>query len=150
MRKNESITFLNYIKIFKFAYQIQNKMKKALLYTAAIALPLLFASCKTTVRTATMVSVTNEVKTLTIADLDVQDRVTFRYKLNQSERKGGLQKCKEAAVAAMLKKYGNAEVLIAPEYYYDSDLKFIEVSGRPASYKNFRTAPVCSPALEVL
>ena len=35
-------------------------------------------------------------------------------------------------------KANNADILVAPEYHYDSNLKYIEVTGRPAYYTNFR------------
>ena len=51
-----------------------------------------------------------------------------------------LENCKNAAISAMLKEYGNADVIVAPEFKYTSKFTTIEVTGRPAKYKNFRGA----------
>lgn len=114
-------------------------MKKIVLAVAPCLL--LLASCGSVQRTtSTTVPVNNVMQTATIADLEVGARVTYTYNTSDKERVAGADNCKEAAVAALLKANGNADVLVAPEYSYKGDMKVIEVSGRPAKYKNFRSA----------
>lgn len=114
---------------------------KKIIFGAASCL-LLFASCSNLSRTttATMIDVNNVIVTNTIANLEVGERVSYTYNPESSERVGGADACKKAAVAALLKANGNADVLVAPEFSYKADMKAIEVSGRPAKYKNFRSA----------
>lgn len=121
-------------------------MKKFLLI-APIACLVLLASCGTTYQagmtyTATPVDVATVVTSNNVADLEVGDRVTFTYTTTAQDRMGyyALGNCKAAAISAMLKQYGNADVVVAPEFKYSSDLKTIEVTGRPAKYKHFRSA----------
>lgn len=121
-------------------------MKKSLLI-APIACMMLLASCGTTYQagisyTATPVNVATSVSSTNVVDLEVGERVTFSYSTTPQDRMGyyALDNCKAAAISAMLKKYDNADVIVAPEYKYSSDLRSIEVSGRPAKYKNFRGA----------
>jgi len=117
-------------------------MKKFFLI-AAVAGAALVSSCgfqKGMSYTATSVGVGTSVQSQNIADLDVSERVTYRYTTTSDDRAYGLSNCKAAAIAAMLKNNGNADVIVAPEYKYDSKLNFIEVTGRPAKYKNFRSS----------
>ena len=111
-------------------------MKKLSLAVAAICI-LGMTSCKTNLYTATEVPSTNVLITNTVANLQVGQKVTFRYQIPNNVRKGGLKNCKAAAITAMLKANGNADVIVAPEYNYDNTLTFIEVTGRPATYTNF-------------
>lgn len=112
-------------------------MKK--LFFAAASLVLLATSCGSYTYTATEANVNTVVSSATVADLEVGDRVTFTYNPTSKERKG-IKNCKAAAIQAMLKANGNADVIVAPEYKYTNDMKTIVVSGRPGKYKNFRSA----------
>lgn len=117
-------------------------MKKSVLFAAA-ACALLVTSCgsfRANNYTATSVKVPTSVVSANVADLQVGERVTFRYTTSKLDRAGGAENCKRAAVAALLKKQGNADVIVSPEYVVDSQLDFVEVTGRPATYKNFRSA----------
>lgn len=119
---------------------------KKLILIVAIAGSALLSSCityePTATCTATAVEVSSNITTNTIADLEVGNRVIFTYKTTSQDRSGynAVANCKVAAVNAMLKTYNNADVIVAPEFKFDSNLKEIEVSGRPATYKNFRNA----------
>lgn len=113
-------------------------MKKVTLALAAVCL-LGLASCKTNYWTATEVPATNMLVTNTIANLEVGQKVTFRYNVPANVRKGGTKNCKAAAIQAMLKANGGADVIVAPEYNYDNTLTYIEVTGRPAKYVNFKS-----------
>lgn len=120
-------------------------MKKYLLIVS-VACAALLSSCgsiqKGMYHTATPVDVPTTIVSSNVADLEVGDRVTFRYTTTSQDRAGynAVVNCKAAAIASMLKNYNNADVIVAPEYSYDSDLNIIEVTGRPAKYKNFRAA----------
>lgn len=114
-------------------------MKKISFALAAFCI-LGLASCSTTNYTATQVTPTNVAFTNTIANLEVGQRVTFRYNVTSDVRKGGLKNCKAAAIAEMLKANGNADLIVAPEFKYDNPITYIEVTGRPACYTNFRNA----------
>lgn len=117
-------------------------MKK--LYFAAAACIFMLASCNSVYRiqnhTATVADVANSVATATVADLEIGSRTSFKYSTSEEDRHGGAANCKAAAIEAMLKANGNADILVAPEYNYDNELRTIEVTGRPAKYKNFRSA----------
>ncbi len=116
---------------------------KKFVFAAAGLMALVMSSCgiiDTRHVTATDIPVSNVIATASIADLDVSNRVEYTYNTTESERRGGTENCKRAAIAALLKANGNADVLVAPEFKYSSDNKVIEVSGRPAKYKNFRSA----------
>lgn len=103
-------------------------------------------SCKATHWTATTASVENCVYTSSVADLKVGPKASFTYNTTSKDRKGGGKNCLRAAVASMLKANNNADVLVAPEFKYDNDMKTIEVCGYPATYTNFRSAPApCLP-----
>lgn len=117
-------------------------MKKILLFAGA-ACALMLSSCTAfhaTTHTATLVNVPTVVSSANVADLIVGERVTYKYTTTKDDRNGGLNNCKAAAVAALLKSNGNADVIVAPEFEIDSDLNYILVTGRPAKYNNFRSA----------
>lgn len=117
-------------------------MKKSLLLASA-ACAMLMCSCgsnKATMYTATGVTVPTVVTSTNIADLNVGERTSLRYTTTKADRNGGVNNCKDAAITAFLKTNGNADVIVAPEFFVDIDLNYVEVIGRPASYKNFRGA----------
>lgn len=120
-------------------------MKKIFLLAPVACFALLtscFSTQKGAVHTATSVNVPTTIVSNSVADLEVGERVTFKYTTTSQDRAGyyAIENCKAAAIAAMLQKYGNADVIVAPEFSFDSDLNAIEVTGRPAKYKNFRSA----------
>lgn len=120
-------------------------MKKFYLFLMGVAM-LSLGSCKATHWTATTASVENCVYTSSVADLKVGPKASFTYNTTSKDRKGGGKNCLRAAVASMLKANNNADVLVAPEFKYDNDMKTIEVCGYPATYTNFRSAPApCLP-----
>ena len=98
-------------------------------------------SCTATHWTATSADVDNCVYTSTVADLNVGPKASFTYNTTAKDRKGGAKNCLRAAVANMLKANNNADVLVAPEFKYNNNLKRIEVTGYPATYSNFRPTP---------
>lgn len=90
--------------------------------------------------TATKVGVGTSIMSENVADLEVGSRVSLRYTTTAEDRRAGIENCKNAAVSALLKSNGYADIIVSPEYSYDSALNYVEVSGRPAKYKNFRSA----------
>ena len=117
-------------------------MKKLLLF-AAVAGALSLTSCgviKTNNYTATQLPVATQVSSANVADLEVGERVTYRYTTTAEDRKAGIDNCKRAAIWNLLKTNGNADVIVSPEFHYDANYNFVEVTGRPAKYKNFRGA----------
>lgn len=114
-------------------------MKKVTLALAAVCL-LGLVSCKTNYWTATEVPATNVLTTNTVANLEIGQKVTFHYEVPSDVRKGGTKNCKAAAIQAMLLFYGGADVIVAPEYNYNSTLDYVDVTGRPAKYVNFKSA----------
>lgn len=117
-------------------------MNRKFLILSIASFAMLMTSCGTVSRytTASSVDVSNTVTTTTIADLEVGERVKYVYNTTESERLAGREVCRNAAIASLLKQSGNADVLVAPEFSYDGEMKTIEVSGRPAKYRNFRNA----------
>lgn len=118
---------------------------KKLYFILAVAAAMTLGSCTSTIWTATTANVENCVYTSSVADLNVGPKATFTYTTTDKDRKGGGKNCLRAAVASLLKANNNADVLVAPEFKYDSDMKKIEVCGYPATYKNFRNAPAPVP-----
>lgn len=117
-------------------------MKKVVLM-AAVVCALSLSSCgviKTNHYSATQVPVATGVASANVADLEVGERVTYRYTTTSEDRKAGVDNCKRAAVWNLLKLNGNADVIVSPEFHYDSNYNYVEVTGRPAKYKNFRGA----------
>lgn len=104
---------------------------------------MVLASCgsyRYTTYSATTVAIPTLVSSENVADLKVGNRVTFRYTTTQDDRNAGLANCKAAAITALLKANGYADVIVSPEFVIDSDWNYVEVSGRPATYTNFRSA----------
>lgn len=118
-------------------------MKKFYLFLMGAALFTL-GSCTSTHWTATTADIDNCIYTASVADLKVGSKASFTYNTTAKDRKGGGKNCLRAAVASMLKANNNADVLVAPEFKYDSNMKTVEVTGYPATYTNFRPsqAPV--------
>ena len=102
------------------------------------------SSCLTSHKTASTATVQPQVQNITVADLEVGDRITYRMEPSKEVRKGGLENVKRAAEAEALAKYGNADLLVEPRYVYTkrgNKVISMEVSGRPAHYVNFRSLP---------
>ncbi len=117
-------------------------MKKSLLFVGAVC-AMMLASCgsyRYTTYTATAVNIPTVVTSENVADLKVGERVTLRYTTTRDDRNAGLANCKAAAITALLKANSYADVIVAPEFVIDSDWNYVEVSGRPATYTNFRSA----------
>lgn len=120
-------------------------MKKILFLSLAVAISASLSSCSFISNsdgyTATKAPVELTISSRNVVDLEVSPvRVSNTFLTTKAMRDGGLENCKNAAVQDLLKKNGNADVLVAPEYSYDKDLNSITVSGYPAKYKNFRSA----------
>lgn len=125
-------------------------MKKVFLVVAVAALA--FTSCTTTMKTASSIEVANQLNSFTKADLEVSDtRITYTFRPEKKERRGGTQNVYNHAVAAALRANGGGDLLVAPQFetrirtglFGGRKIKEVTVSGYPAKYKNFRTVEGC-------
>lgn len=83
----------------------------------------------------------------TIADLNVSNRVVYTLNPTKELRAGGLANVKKAAIMEALTANGNADLMLEPEFVVArkkgplgliNKVTSVTVSGRPATYKNFR------------
>lgn len=121
-------------------------MKRALF--AAVAIVLL-ASCTTTTKTARTESVPYSMYNATVADLKVGERVIYSISPSREIQKGGIANCKRAVIQECLTANGNADLMLEPEFVishkkgpfgiFINKVTNITVSGRPATYVNFRS-----------
>lgn len=112
-----------------------------LMALAAIAL----TSCSTMTQTAKTAGVESQLLSATVADMKVGNRVSAEIMVDKSLRRGGMTNIRHAVEAEALEKAGNADVLLEPQYVvekksglFGSKVTKISVSGRPATYQNFR------------
>lgn len=104
------------------------------------------SSCTTTTYTSNVADVSADIRSATVADLQASERITHTIEPSKSVRRGGMANIRHAVEAeALEKKGGNADVLLDPEYsvtkqrtLFGSKVTSITVSGRPATYTNFR------------
>ena len=106
---------------------------------------LVLSSCETAKHTATTANVESALRSLSVADLKVGDRVSVDMKIDKSIRRGGWDNVRQSVEAEALRKAGNADVLLEPQYViesrrglFGSKITRVAVSGRPAVYTNFR------------
>lgn len=122
-------------------------MKKFLL--AAFA-AILAASCTTTTKTARTESVPYSMYNATVADLAVApQRISYTLSPTKEIRKGGVGNVKQAAIMEALNANGNADMLLEPQFVLShkkgplglliNKVTSVTVTGRPATYKNFRS-----------
>ena len=79
-----------------------------------------------------------------LADLIIsEEKITHEY---LHDTNGDINNAKECAVYDALRKYGNADVLVTPQFdvELDNGVKKVVVSGYPAKYKNFRNSSISS------
>ena len=108
---------------------------------------ILLSSCQTITKTARTADIGTSLQSATIADLEVDDqRITHTMSPSKEIQRGGLNNIKQAVEYEALNKYGNADILLEPQYViskkqtlFRSKITSISVSGRPARYKNFRS-----------
>lgn len=124
-------------------------VKKVLLFGSAI---LLMASCQTMTQTQTArtETISSNIASVTLADLEVYpERVNETIEVTPDLRRGGVESVKHAVEASALEKNGRGDLLVEPQYVIKkkwswsfpigSKITEISVSGRPASFKNFRS-----------
>lgn len=117
-------------------------MKKIMLVAAVVA-AMFATSCSSIHNTATVQGVDSKIVSVTTADMKVGQRTSYTLYPTSAQRKAGEKSVKAAAVAALLEKNGNADVLVAPEFEIkraNHKIKYVKVSGRPATYTNFKPA----------
>lgn len=120
-------------------------MKKVIL---GVLVALTATSCTTVRKTATTMDVDARINNRTTADLTVSpEKVTLTYRPAKKVRRGGLKNAKAAAVQEVLKNCGNADVLVHAQFetavrtglFGNKKIKYVTVSGYPATFKNFQT-----------
>ncbi len=124
-------------------------MKSKILGIMALTV-LAVSSCKTpdmmvTTKTATTIDVGTAVHSATVADMKVGDRISYTMVPTKEVQNGGEANVKSAAEAEALEKLGgNADLLLEPQYVIqkkNGKIVSITVSGRPATFVNFRSLP---------
>lgn len=117
-------------------------MRKTIFSIAACTL-LLATSCTTVTKTASVTAVDNSVKTYTVADLDVKDKVSNSMTWSFAPFNWGeprLSVAKGNLISETLKA-ANADVLLEPQFVFERTSygqRTLTVTGFPAVYKNFR------------
>lgn len=105
-------------------------------------------SCVTTTETAKTLGYNPETYSATVADLKVSDkRVDYTMSpVPKDILRGGENNVKKAAEYEALKRNGEGDILVEPEYIvskkrtlFGSKISSITVTGRPATYMNFRS-----------
>lgn len=108
---------------------------------------LLLSSCNTLTKTARTAEFGASLQSATVVDLTpaTEHRVTYTMEPTKDILRGGEANVRQAAESEALTKYGNADVLLEPQYVvskqrslFGSKITSITVSGRPAYYTNFR------------
>ncbi len=119
-------------------------MKKLLFLIPGL---LLMSSCVTTTKTARTEDAPFTMYNATAADLKVAPkRISYTLVPTSDVLRGGVENCKQVAINEALKANGNADLLIEPEFVilkkrglFKTTIKSITVTGRPATYVNFRS-----------
>lgn len=122
-------------------------MKKIIFAVAAV---FTLASCTTITKTARTESVPYSMYNATIADLKVGPaRITHTIKPSKQINKGGISNVKQAVIQEALTANGNADLLLEPQFVIShkkgpfgwliNKVTSITVTGRPATYTNFRS-----------
>ncbi|MDE5561716.1 MAG: porin family protein [Bacteroidaceae bacterium] len=130
-------------------------MKRTISLLALFAIVL--SACNTIHQTATTANVSTSIQSsVTMADLKVGDRITYTMTPSKEVLRGGEANVRHVAEAeALTQKGGHADILLEPQYVvskkrglFSSKITSVTVSGRPASYTNFRSLPdsvLCNP-----
>lgn len=112
-----------------------------------VLMSFLLTSCQTHLKTARTADTSASLRSVAVADLDVADeRITHMIVPTEELLRGGEQNVKRAVEQEALTKYGNADILLEPQYVitkrrglFRSKITSITVSGRPARFRNFRS-----------
>ncbi len=124
-------------------------MRKIVSLFACALLGLALSSCVTTMKTAKTAGVSASLQNATVADLTVGERITYTSHPSKAIQRGGLSNIKQAVEAEALEVKGNgADILLDPQFVvsrrrslFGSKITEVTVSGRPATYNNFRSLP---------
>ncbi|MBR4997399.1 MAG: hypothetical protein IKY84_06025 [Bacteroidaceae bacterium] len=107
----------------------------------------LLTSCNTVNRTARTAYTQDNLKSVTVVDIipTTEHRITHTLHPNAKLLRGGEDNVKQAVEHEALIKYGNADILLEPQYIVEkkrglfiTKISSITVSGRPAYYANYR------------
>ena len=112
---------------------------KKICIIACVAIAL-FASCSTPTITINTEPPTKDVNISVTADLEIsKEKISYTYTQHND---GAVENAKNCAIVKALKNYGDADILIAPQYEIKItgyDRIEVKVSGYPAKYKNLRS-----------
>lgn len=118
---------------------------KKLHFILGATIVLMASSCTIHTSTSTSVSIPTRISSRNTADLVVGQKASTKYIPTRQERKMGINTVKQNAVADLLEKNNNADVLVAPQYtvekkkyLFRSKILSVKVSGYPAFYKNIK------------
>lgn len=105
------------------------------------------SSCNTVNKTARTADTQSNLKSATVVDIvpATEQRVTHTVHPSKALLRGGENNVKQAVEHEALVKYGNADILLEPQYIVEKERRLfrtkitsVTVSGRPAYYTNYR------------
>ena len=105
------------------------------------------SSCNTVNKTARTADTQSSLKSATVVDIvpATEQRVTHTVHPSKALLRGGENNVKQAVEHEALVKYGNADILLEPQYIVEKERRLfrtkitsVTVSGRPAYYTNYR------------
>lgn len=118
-------------------------MKKSYYLISIVAL---LSSCTTMTKTANTADITSSLQSATVADLDVQPRISYTMAPSKAVRRGGLDNIKRTVMSEALERNGAGDVLVNPEFtiskrrgLFSTKVTSVTVTGRPATYTNIRS-----------
>lgn len=124
-------------------------MKKLLIALITVCAVVL-SSCKShenmgSSSTYVTMSTPTVLSSATMTDLDVKEKISYKYVPTKAVERGGLKNVVSTAVSEALKANDNADVLVALQYevkYFSKGLsnkiEYIIIKGYPAKYTNFK------------
>lgn len=108
---------------------------------------LLLSSCNTIDKTARTAETLENLRSATVVDIipATEARITHTLRPDATLLRGGEANVRQAAEHEALVKYGNADILLEPQYIVHKERRLfrtkilsVTVSGRPAYYTNYR------------
>ena len=108
----------------------------------------LLSSCNTLMKTSRTADTSNNLRSATVVDIvpATEHRITHTVRPGEALLRGGENNVRQAVEHEALVKYGNADILLEPQYIIEKERRLfrskitsITVSGRPAYYTNYRT-----------
>ena len=117
------------------------------IYVLLMGAAVFFSSCNTINKTARTAETQSNLKSATVVDIvpATEQRITHTVHPGKALLRGGENNVRQAVEHEALVKYGNADILLEPQYIVEKERRLfrtkitsITVSGRPAYYTNYR------------